>query len=200
MTRARWLDRKRPVSSGIRLFVNEPGVILSSSSAHEMRNQQYHSRVKPFYMFISLFVIAALVAPFFLEIDGKPLMRPEDALPNPKAMLPTAEPAIYRWQDADGVWQFSETPPANGGAEKMSIRPNIDPMPATKLPTEAEPVAACGPPGPAAPSPLSTIPGIGGLLQGKELMHEAQAQADALEKRGANMDETLKALQQRNHR
>lgn len=154
--------------------------------------------MKAFLFFMALLVILALVAPFFLQVNGKAIMTVEDDLPDPTALVPKPEQAVYRWQDADGVWHFSESPPTSGDAERITLRPNIDAMPATSLaPAAASTADNDPPPAPASPVRTDLIPGIGGLLQGKALMQEAQEQADALEARGAHLDAALQDLQKR---
>ena len=79
-----------------------------------------------FYLIVSLALIAAVVAPFYIKgPTGQPLMRVSDVLDD---TLPVQETTVYRWQDAEGVWQYGDTPPASVNAEPVEVRPNITPI------------------------------------------------------------------------
>ena len=79
-----------------------------------------------FYMVISLAIIAALVGPFFIKgPTGQPLMRVSDVVDD---TLPVKETTVYRWQDAEGVWQYGDSPPANANAAPVDVSPNITPI------------------------------------------------------------------------
>lgn len=43
---------------------------------------------------------------------------------------------VYRWRDEHGVMQFSNTPPLEGGSEKMQLNPNENIIQAVKVPVE----------------------------------------------------------------
>ena len=43
---------------------------------------------------------------------------------------------VYRWRDEHGVMQFSNTPPLEGGAEKIQLNPNENVIQAVKVPVE----------------------------------------------------------------
>lgn len=43
---------------------------------------------------------------------------------------------FYRWRDAHGVMQFSNTRPLAGGAEKIELKPNENVVQAVKVPLE----------------------------------------------------------------
>ncbi|HFQ91549.1 MAG TPA: DUF4124 domain-containing protein [Chromatiales bacterium] len=102
--------------------------------------------MKLFAKFLMLFVVVAVAAPFFLKDDaGRPLMTldklsmPEvTAPPLPEVhstlkdvarMMPglgdgeeAATVRAYKWQDAEGVWHFSDHPVSS--AEEIAIDPN----------------------------------------------------------------------------
>ncbi|MEM1262910.1 MAG: DUF4124 domain-containing protein [Pseudomonadota bacterium] len=106
-----------------------------------------------------LLVIAALAGPFILKgSDGKPLWSiasvkasvqsvwnqlGNDAEQNLQAVGVDAmsdDVEIYRWQDENGQWHFSEEPPAGIAAETMTIDPdtNMISLPALPEPLPAE--------------------------------------------------------------
>ena len=43
---------------------------------------------------------------------------------------------VYRWRDEHGVMQFSNTPPLEGGSEKIDLNPNENIIQAVKVPVE----------------------------------------------------------------
>ncbi len=58
--------------------------------------------MKLFYLLITLVLIAAVGAPFFLEgPTGQPLMRVDQVIDDTVPSMPTR---VYRWQDRHGVW------------------------------------------------------------------------------------------------
>jgi hypothetical protein len=64
-----------------------------------------------FLKIMIVMVIAACVAPFFINgPDNKPLMTIEQFLPEFDLDADGSSTTIYKWQDADGVWQFTNEP------------------------------------------------------------------------------------------
>ncbi len=79
----------------------------------------------PFVM-LTLALLAALVAPFFLRgPDGQPLMTIDDFIETPAASISITPTNVYRWQDEYGVWQFGDEPPLGVEAQVMEIRDKI---------------------------------------------------------------------------
>ena len=77
-------------------------------------------------------VIIACIAPFFIKgPDGEPLMTLDDwasdmpelpELPvNAGDTEPSAPQEVYRWQDEEGQWHFSNTPPDGAAVELVEI-------------------------------------------------------------------------------
>lgn len=92
-------------------------------------------------------VILACAALFFIKgDDGKPLMTIEklfEGLPGSpsdllswKAETPATPVVtrIYKWKDENGVWQFSDSPLDEEGAEIMELDGQINIVPAFKPP------------------------------------------------------------------
>ncbi len=140
-------------------------------------------------------VILACAGPFFINgPDGNPLMTLEDLKPDitspadllPDALTPDPAPAaptrVYRWQDADGVWQFSNNPADAQGAEEMALDGNINTMEAFKAP---EKKAQAG-----KPSAPSSIPGVATVSPGQaaELMNTVTNLQETIDARKSDMD------------
>jgi hypothetical protein len=83
----------------------------------------------------------AIALPFTLPIkDGQPLLRwQSDKLPQ-LPQIPVLSPSkerevtLYRWQDNQGQWHYSDTPPTDRPSERQVIDPNTNLIPA--LPPE----------------------------------------------------------------
>ena len=82
---------------------------------------------------LCLFVL--IVAPFFIRMpDGQPLLSPGDLIPD----FPAEEAkqgkkvSLYRWQDADGNWVYSDQPSSLGDDEIVHFDGDINLMKATK--------------------------------------------------------------------
>ena len=145
--------------------------------------------MKPFLVILGIILLAALAAPFFLSLNGKPLMTVDEVLDDatPTALKSTTN--IYRWQDEQGVWQFGEEPPANSnGAQSVQIEDKITNL-GKGWHGGIRRAAPAAPPIP--------IPGIGGLLQGKEMMDAAKQQVGNLNQRTEHMDAALKDIKSR---
>lgn len=146
-----------------------------------------------FIKILILVVIAACVAPFFIEgPDGEPLMTlerltGESIVPEP---VPDQQPSetvtVYKWQDDDGVWQFSNTPVEAPGVEIMELDGDINIVPSTPT-SSAEKVETRG---------LTTsIPKIPGGLTSvspeaiSEMMGTVDNLQDAMDRRKAEIDQ-----------
>ena len=93
-----------------------------------------------------LFLVAALIAPFFLRgPDGQPLMTLDDFIEVPSPSVSINPPQVYRWQDEHGVWQFGDDPPAGVEAQEIEIRDKITRVKADWI-EQLEAVQAAGKP------------------------------------------------------
>jgi|TARA_B110000263_G_scaffold245380_1_gene254863 hypothetical protein len=135
-------------------------------------------------------VILACAGPFFIKgPDGKPLLTIDEIMADlspanliPNAVKSAAEPSapaltkVYRWQDENGVWQFSDNPNDAPGAEVMELDGKINtiesvaPQPVTKSPT--------------------AIPGVATVSPGQaaELMDTVNNLQETIDQRKADMD------------
>ena len=144
-----------------------------------------------------LIVLLACVVPFFIKgLDGRPLMTLEywkmDMPELPMGLLTEAvqesvpvTPEVtegYRWQDENGVWQFSNNPNDALGAEVMVLDGKINIIESAQLPpTTAPPTQK--------PTP-SAIPSVATVApdQAVELMGTAMNLQDTIDQRKADME------------
>lgn len=93
--------------------------------------------MKLFTRLLGLIVVLALAGPFFMKgPDGRPLWTIQDTISKVKTTTSrwfskagvskakvalSNEVVVYRWRDADGVWQFSAEVPEGVTAETMRI-------------------------------------------------------------------------------
>lgn len=114
-------------------------------------------------------LIIACIAPLFIKgPDGEPIMTFDDwsiDLPDSiDELLSTGntEPAdpeqsqpttVYKWQDENGQWHFSSTPPDLETAETMELDGNINIMDAFEPPPREETTVATG-------DAMSPVPGL----------------------------------------
>jgi len=90
---------------------------------------------------IALLIIACIAPMVIKGPDGEPLMSIEDWIPStptiPDELQSDDEPTtVYKWQDEDGNWHFSNTPAqAQAGAEKLTIdSSSVNTVQAVKVP------------------------------------------------------------------
>ena len=78
-------------------------------------------------------LVAAMVGLFFVNgPDGSALLTLEDFKPDvPEIESENATTEVYRWQDENGVWQFSNQPRDADQGETIELDGNINTMPAT---------------------------------------------------------------------
>ena len=71
--------------------------------------------------------------------SGKPAKLPT----NVKAAVTDKRVEVYTWVDGNGIKQFSNTPPPEGGeSEKIVLQPNTNVIKAMKVPAQEKEVAA----------------------------------------------------------
>lgn len=102
-----------------------------------------------FYKLIILGLILALAAPFIMKKpDGTPFMTWEQFMPGSKDVLnkikssTQSDTQLYRWKDAKGHWQYTDTPPENGQGEKIAVKTTINSMKTIELPEGYQPKKA----------------------------------------------------------
>lgn len=102
--------------------------------------------MKLFIKVMLLALMLALVGPFYLKApDGRPLLTYEDVKPDFMVNLGgwwkdvkqeagkavgnehAGETLVYKWRDAEGVWQMSDSPPAGGaGYDTLWVDPDAN--------------------------------------------------------------------------
>ena len=89
---------------------------------------------------------------------------------------------VYKWRDENGVMQFSNTPPPDGGqAQQVELNPNHNLVKAVKLPEEEQPQQAELTP---SPTPY-TVKGM------KKVMDDARAIEGMLQQRHEDQQKML---------
>jgi len=56
------------------------------------------------------------------------------------ASTPGLNPPLYKWQDASGVWNITDKPPAGRPYEKVVVNPDTNIMPAEPAPPAEPPI------------------------------------------------------------
>jgi hypothetical protein len=136
-------------------------------------------------------VVIAIAAPFFIPgPNGTPIMtldmfkfeKPSISLPDINlgggSDAASTNQALYRYQDENGVWHFTDQLPPEGEAEQIEVS-DINLMeapPPPKLVEKESTVSA---------SPLTAI------TRGAEVMEEAQEVQELLDSRLEDMDQSL---------
>lgn len=79
-----------------------------------------------------LVLIAAFAGLFFVKgPNGEPFMTLDDLKPSVPEVKTTVVPTkVYKWQDENGVWQFSNQPRDEAQGELVAFDGNINTMPA----------------------------------------------------------------------
>ena len=131
------------------------------------------------YLLISMVLIAAVVAPFYIKgPSGAPLMTVDDIVDdNTPEILKNTE--AYRWQDEYGNWHFSDDPSENSAAQQFEIKSNLTPFKASWVAQEA----ARNSDNPASGTELSISDAYSG-----QAMEKAKQAAAMLEQRGEALD------------
>ena len=99
--------------------------------------------MKLFIKIMLLLVVVAVAGPFFIKgHNGKPLMSVDDlhvpkthfsdvgaAVDEAKESLATKDKhagpiEVFRWQDANGVWHYSDSNQSGGTAQRMTVNPD----------------------------------------------------------------------------
>ena len=144
-----------------------------------------------------LIVLLACVVPFFIKgLDGRPPMTLEDwkmgmpELPM-DLLIEVAQESVpvtpevtegYRWQDENGVWQFSNNPNDALGAEVMVLDGKINIIESAQLPPTTAPATKKSTP--------SAIPGVATVVpdQVVELIETVMNVHDTIDQRKADME------------
>ena len=78
--------------------------------------------------FILILLLLAIAAAVFFYLNPE-LRREVQGLLQSSGLQP-ASTTVYKWQDADGTWQYTQTPPAGGTPfEPVEARSDVNIMP-----------------------------------------------------------------------
>ncbi|MEO1081217.1 MAG: DUF4124 domain-containing protein [Pseudomonadota bacterium] len=101
-------------------------------------------------------------------------------------VVPSRPDSVYRWQDENGAWHFSDEAPPGSDVQLVEIS-EANRMPAPEMPPKQTPPASG-----ANVAPFSQIPGMTvSPKQLKETMENLEQLQDKVEKRRLLLDESL---------
>lgn len=134
-------------------------------------------------MFFLLFL--AFAGLFFIDgPSGKPVLTIDDFKPDLSAVeteQPAAPAKVYKWQDENGVWQFSNQPQDATLGETVEYDGNINTMPAVEA---SRSTSAGSKPKLSIPSGLTTVSGD----QAEQMMDTVNNLQQTLDERKAELD------------
>ncbi len=151
-------------------------------------------------MFIRLMiclVVIAIAAPFVIPgPNGTPIMTVDMLkFDKPSVSLPAINPggagqegrsasqSMYRYQDENGVWHFTDQAPASGAGDRVQLNSEINLLEAQAVP-ENRPQAPVEQPS----NPLSAV------TRGAEVMEDAQAVQQLMDDRVDQIDQSLNGI------
>lgn len=145
--------------------------------------------VRVLLKFMMLLLVAAFVGLFFVKgPGGEPVLSVDDftpELPDVESEAPGQPEKVYRWQDENGVWQFSNQPQdaviADALGETVEYDGNINTIPAIQAP----PASASS-----SKSPTSqlSIPTTVSGEQAQQMMDTVNNLQQTVDERKAEMD------------
>jgi len=160
-----------------------------------------------FYLLCGLVLIVAVAAPFYMRgPSGAPLMSLDKFLKDSVVTLPElpglpdlfSEPPepvkVFRWQDSEGAWHFSDEAPADRVVEQIEVRPNLSPIKAdwvAKLKALEPP-----PPAPAAGGETQAVPGeasVAGAYSG-EALDQAKQAAELVQQHNDQLEQVMQDI------
>ena len=139
-------------------------------------------------------VILACGGLFFIKgPDGEPLMTFDELFSSPEQssaeLNRNIEPTkVYKWQDENGVWQFSNTPVNESGAEVVILDGKINTMDAYVAPKQDKKASAA--------NPFSALPpGLTTVSPDKigEMMDTVNNMQETVDDRKAELDRKIRA-------
>lgn len=165
--------------------------------------------MKLFIKLAILVLILGIAGPFFLKgPDGKPYLDFREFVPNLSGIKRTAQNVVgdlqdvandvsgsdspntfgktkvYKWQDEQGNWQYSDRPPTNGAeSETLLINPNVNLTEGTPIPEVIEEEPAEQAPQIDVPLPLTISPD-----KVDKLKQDAQKVQDLMNERSKTLE------------
>lgn len=141
------------------------------------------------------FTIALLAAAYFLapeDIDGTPAVLSQ-GLAKIRSLSGTDRQtsSVYKWQDAEGGWHFSTTPPPAGIASEVQIYRNDSNVIQAPRPTAPPKTTATRQPA----AETSSIPGLSSVNNAKDALNDARAVQDLNDQRIDTLNKQIDANQ-----
>lgn len=148
-------------------------------------------------LLIGLLIIACILPLFIKGPDGEPIMSLSDWVPEvPDAVSDlagevTPDPVssdpvtVYKWQDEDGQWHFSNQPPeVPDGAETMELSGDINLMESVEIPEKRQqPTTTASASTPSFTGPMTVAP-----EQVKEMMETVNSLQQSVDDRKKEID------------
>lgn len=147
-----------------------------------------------FLRLLIIFIIAAVAGAIFYSAnrsddDTSPLLRglaKVRSLTKEAAPKPPAETTVYKWQDKNGEWHFSNQPPPEGNAADVTVyRSDINVIPPPKTDTPQE-ITAENPAGNPTDIPLLPITDPARVMQ---LIDDAKNVQNLADERRQQLDQ-----------
>lgn len=168
--------------------------------------------MKLYYKLLLFVLVAAIAAPFVLrDRDGRPLMSihdlrmPEIALPDTSGLKDAVRAAtdsvatasdevrantgaktsakIYKWQDEEGGWHFSNNAPGEHRATEIAVDTSVNVMHMESTASTPDQVSHATSKDAGADSPVTRIPSLLPLSQTAEVMQDARRVSTQLKAR-----------------
>lgn len=138
---------------------------------------------------ITLILIAAFAGLFLLKSPGgEPILSFDDLKPEVPQIKAGESPSrptqVYRWQDENGIWQFSNQPQDESHGETIELDGNINLMPALHVPALNKDPVATRATGISIPSGFTTVSSD----QVEEMMESVNNLQDTVDSRKADID------------
>jgi hypothetical protein len=133
-----------------------------------------------------LILVAAFAGLFFVKgPNGEVILTLDDFKPDvPKIEAAQTPAKVYRWQDENGIWQFSNQPVDENQGEVIELDGNINTMPAVNATPLNKNSVAKKPAGMNIPSGFTTVPSE----QVEEMMNTVNNLQDTVDSRKEEMD------------
>lgn len=143
--------------------------------------------MRPMFTVCAIAVLAAMAGPFFLKIDGQPIMTVDQVVSDISPAGPDTGTEVFRWQDAEGNWHFAQQPPPGIHAEALMIEDKITPtgqsLRGQNRPDKSESTSS-------AQAPKFAVPGIAAYADGgKKLMENAKSEVEKLNQRTLTLEQ-----------
>ncbi len=143
--------------------------------------------MKFFLSICAVAIISALVVPFFLNVDDKPIMSVDEVIDDATPAALQSRTQVFKWRDDHGHWQFGEAPPEGQVAEPVKVQDKITRMDddwhgETLTPASKRDVKLAA-------------PGIAAYVDGgRALMERATTEVDRLNERTKNLEQMRQGL------